>query len=66
MAKDKKLYGYICGTDPTDIWIGANDVKIFSSMAVLKKKRTCWKECGIYRIDLTKLKCVFRGKGFGT
>lgn len=56
----KKLYGYICGTDTTDIWLGANDVRIYSSIKDLKKERTCWKECGIYRIPLDSLKLVVK------
>lgn len=57
----QKKYAYVCGTAPTDLWIGA-DVKIYPSIKALKKARTCWKECGIYRIDLSNMKCVVKGK----
>lgn len=52
------LKGYICGTDITDIYLGANDVKIFSSIEALKKARSCWEECGIIELDLSKYKYV--------
>lgn len=48
----KTLKGYLCGNDPCDISMGANDVVIFSSIEALKKKRTCWKECGIIEIEI--------------
>ncbi len=56
----KKLKGYICGTDITDIFLGANDVKIYSSIKDLKKSRSCWKECGIVELDLSKPKYVVK------
>lgn len=43
----KKPIGYICATDPTDLWLGATDVKIYPTITALKKARKCWKECGI-------------------
>lgn len=55
-----KLKGYICGTDIMDISLGANDVVIFSSIDSLKKKRKCWKECGIIEIDLSNLKKILK------
>lgn len=44
--------GYICGTDTTEINLGATDVIIYPSVAALKKKRKCWKECGILEIEV--------------
>lgn len=54
VTKNKKVkpLGYICGTDPTDIHLGATDVVIFPTIKQLKKKRSCWKECGIYEVHL--------------
>ncbi len=54
---DKTLKGYICGTDIHDISLGANDVKIYSSIEDLKINRTCWEECGIIELDI-KVKYV--------
>lgn len=58
----KKLKGYICGTTPTDVNLGANDMVIFSSVKALKKARTCWKECGILEINLDELKYKIKPK----
>ncbi len=56
--KKKNVIGYICGTDPTDLHIGALDVKIYPTVKDLKKARKCWKECGIKEVLLgdTKIK----------
>lgn len=56
------LKGYICGTDTTDIHLGAKDVIIFPDIRSLKKARTCWKECGILEINLSKAKLVVKPK----
>lgn len=62
MKKQRKLKGYICGTDISDISLGASDVVIYPSVALLKKKRSCWKECGIIEINLSGCKQVAKGK----
>ena len=49
-----KVVGYICGEDQTDISLGATDVVIYPTVEALKKKRTCWKECGIVEVKLGK------------
>lgn len=46
------IKGYICGTDITDVNLGATDVVIYPSIEELKKKRSCWEECGIVEIEL--------------
>lgn len=46
-TKKKKPVGYICGTAPTDLWLGATDIIIYPTVKALKKARSCWKECGI-------------------
>lgn len=51
---------YMCAMDPTDIALGAIDVIVYPTIAALKKKRTCWKECGIIEIEI-KPKLVLRG-----
>ena len=44
---------YVCGVDwQHEIGEGPNDIKLYSSLAVLKKERTCWKECGIVELDI--------------
>lgn len=44
---------YVCGVDwQHEIGEGPNDVKLYSSLEVLKKERTCWKECGIVELDI--------------
>jgi len=57
----RKLYGYICGTDDRDVSLGARDVILYPSVRVLKKERDCWRECGIYRVNLSELECVVEG-----
>ena len=53
MAKTKKrVIGYICGTDTTDLFLGATDVIIYPSIESLKKDRKCWEECGIEEVIL--------------
>lgn len=50
---------YVCGVDfQHEIGDGANDVKLYSSLEVLKKERTCWKECGIVELDIRVKKWV--------
>ena len=44
----KKPIGYICGTAPTDLHLGATDIIVYPTVAALKKgRKSCWKECGI-------------------
>ena len=54
MKKSKPL-GYICGTDPEDINLGATDVKIYPTLKALKKARKCYKECGVLSIKIDKV-----------
>ena len=60
----KKPLGYICGTDPTDISLGATDVRIYPTLKALKKDRECWRECGILSVQIDKVivKQNLRGK----
>lgn len=57
---DKVILGYICGTDPTDLHLGALDVKIYPTIEDLKKHRTCWEECGI--IEVVKGEVIVESK----
>ena len=45
---------YVCGTaychDP--------DITLFDRIELLKKRKSCWKECGIVEINLTEIKYV--------
>ena len=48
-----KAKAYVCATALLDLNLGG-EVLLYPSMAMLKRERICWKECGIYEIDLTK------------
>lgn len=54
------IKGYLCGTDLLDIKLGADDIKIFSSIETLKEARLCWEECGIVEIELNP-KVIVKG-----
>ena len=45
---------YVCGTaychDP--------DITLYDNIELLKKSKSCWKECGIVEISLAKIKYV--------
>lgn len=56
--KKRIVKGYICGTDLQDISLGAKDVVIFPTVKFLKKKRSCWKECGILELNLSNAKYI--------
>lgn len=50
---------YVCGVDwQHEIGEGPNDIKLYSSLEVLKKERTCWKECGIVELEISVKKWV--------
>lgn len=58
-----KVKAYMCGTDwNTDLPLGANDVKLYTSLEVFKKTRTCWQECGIVEVKIIKTKTIKKGK----
>lgn len=50
MSKKK---AYVCGVDWQHEIGEVNDVKLYSSIEVLKEERTCWKECGIVELELS-------------
>ena len=59
MAKKVSKKSYVCGVDwQHEIGEGPNDIKLYSSLKVLKKERTCWKECGIVELDIRVKKWV--------
>lgn len=59
---DIKIKGYMCQTDwDTDLPLGANDVKIYTDLDVLKRQRKCVKECGIVEVEVTLVKVVEPG-----
>ena len=56
------IKGYICGTDwSTELPNGAQDVKLYTSLKTLKRERTCWQECGIVELKITKKRVVKKG-----
>lgn len=60
----KKLYA--CATDFSCEIGEAPDLEgkmpLFSTAAKLKKKRSCWKECGIVELMLIKVRTVSKPK----
>lgn len=53
MAKRNSKTSFVCGVDfQHEIGEGPNDIKLYSSLEVLKKQRTCWRECGIVELDI--------------
>jgi hypothetical protein len=60
----KMRVGYMCGVDWQHELVGA-DCKIYYSLAQLKRARTCWKECGIVKVEvsLKKWMCPQNFKG---
>lgn len=61
--KQNKIKAYICTTDwNTELPVlKANDVNIYMNLKTFKKERTCWKECGIVEIHITKKRIVKKG-----
>jgi hypothetical protein len=59
MKKEISKKSYVCGVDwQHEIGEGPNDIKLYSSLEILKKERTCWKECGIVELDIRVKKWV--------
>lgn len=62
MTKDKSIKAYMCGIDwSCDLPLGANDVKLYTSLSAIKRNRTCIKECGIVEVRVTKVRNVLKG-----
>jgi hypothetical protein len=65
MAKKQKKSSkimYCCGIDWSEEIGEAPDLEgkipLYSSIEELKSRRTCWEECGIVEVELTKIKYV--------
>ncbi len=55
MKKRKPTLGYVCGTDWTCEIPWNRDAcfpEIYRTQAALKRDRSCWKECGIYEVEV--------------
>lgn len=61
MKLSSQLKVYVCGTDLNDLSLGATDVVVHPSVNSLKKRRGCWKECGILELSI-KPKVVLESK----
>lgn len=48
---------YVCGTTWKDE-IGHTSVTFYKSIEALKRKEGCWKECGIYKLELQGIKIL--------
>lgn len=53
--------GFMCST-AFHTEIEGHDAKIYVSAALLKKKETCWKTCGIVKVSVKIIEEVCRGK----
>lgn len=59
-----KIKAYMCQTDwNTDLPLGANDVKLYTSLKALKRARSCVKECGIVEVEVKLKRLVKKGTG---
>lgn len=61
MAKKKKgvHIGYMCGVDfQHEVEQDHLGTLIFPKLAQLKRKRTCWKECGIVEVECKIIRWV--------
>lgn len=56
--KIKKVKIYVCGVDWQHEVGEASDVKMYASVAALKRARTCWKSCGIVELEVTLSKWI--------
>lgn len=61
----KQLKVYICGTDFQHHLGPGGDVdgvEIFNTLADLKRKKPCWKECGVVELEIKPLAYVVAEK----
>jgi hypothetical protein len=56
MKKPIKIY--LCGTDLTDLSLGATDVVMFPTLKSLKKNRKCLDECGYISCEINNIKIL--------
>jgi hypothetical protein len=59
MQKRSKLI-YVCGTDWNHEVGEVSDVQMYASVAMLKKEKACWKECGIVELKVTESKWIVK------
>lgn len=63
--KNKKITAYICGTDYDHEFdpSNADPPEFYSTIQRLKKDRSCWRECGIVKVEvrIKLLKTVKKG-----
>ena len=57
------MKAYVCGTD----WLHEcqdviHTVTFFGSTKLLKKTKSCWKECGIVEVEITQTKVIEQSK----
>lgn len=50
--KKRKYTGYVC-TTASDYEFGETDVKVYASVAQIKREAKCSKECGITKVTIT-------------
>lgn len=56
--KIRKVKVYVCGVDWQHEIGEASDVKMYASVADLKRSRTCWKSCGIVELEVKLSKWI--------
>ncbi len=60
----KSLKAYVCiATIDTDLHFGAPSITLYPSLKDLKAERSCWKECGIYELEIKVKRIVKKPKG---
>lgn len=61
--KKRKYTGYVC-TTASDWEFGETDVKVYASVAQIKREAKCSKECGITKVTITVEEEVEQGSGW--
>lgn len=54
---DKQI-GYICGIDFQHEFDHPTNIGLYSTAEELKLNRTCWKQCGIVKVEIKVVKWV--------
>lgn len=54
---NKKVKVYVCGVD-WDYEMGECILHVYPSVKSLKKKRTCWKQCGIVQLEVRQSRII--------
>lgn len=58
-----KKYYYMCSTDYLhELGEVMDGTEVYPTIKALKKQRMCWKECGISKVEIKKVKTIVKSK----